>query len=192
MSKSQRKKQSKNATSANSVLATRGEDRSAEPTLAGRRIGEAVVWSNGPKGWMAFRPKYLPDGIPTVPAPDDPAMSDLVDRLFALGGRAVVIPYDDPWTDRILAESVDTPARGAVRLPGAACHCHDNAAPVYAVAPERYRIQTGYGRADQIWVRHTWLLNEEGKVVETTNSRDRYHGRVLTPVESEAFVTDGW
>src|SRR5439155_23927359 len=60
--------------------------------------------------------------------------------------------------------------------------CHVNSVKLWLSEEGRYTIATGYGLSDNIWLRHTWLLqrHDRGGLVETTVKRVKYFGITLT------------
>ena len=48
---------------------------------------------------------------------------------------------------------------------------------------------TGYALSESgIWHQHSWLMNKD-KIIETTVNRSKYFGYILSPLESEIFVS---
>ena len=65
--------------------------------------------------------------------------------------------------------------------------CHANAARLWidgAVAA----IGTGYALTDDLWRQHSWGIDADGTVVETTMPRERYVGLTLHETESVVFA----
>ena len=89
----------------------------------------------------------------------------------------------------IADNGVMMPGRGATLMLGERSRCHDNVAKLYSYSRPRIdAIVTGYALSkDGLWRRHSWGLRK-GKVIETTELRKRYFGKVLDANESQEFV----
>jgi len=78
--------------------------------------------------------------------------------------------------------------------------CHVNSAKLINENPGKYRWVTGYAFIDFItvegvtslsgdnWAYHSWLIDDEGNIIETTIPREIYFGRMDTLKEQEARV----
>jgi hypothetical protein len=67
--------------------------------------------------------------------------------------------------------------------------CHANSAALWEVGKGKFSIVTGFGLStDGIWRRHTWCVDINNDIVETTESRVLYYGIKLTNEESKSFV----
>lgn len=118
-----------------------------------------------------------------------PRMALLQDRLLGLGGAETCFFYM-PWSLDKLLERGEVFSPPIIRVKGKRSQCHDNACRLWRRAPKRYRIVNGYGLSDDgIWREHSWCLNKQGKVVETTEPRLIYFGFVLTEDESNIFCS---
>lgn len=70
---------------------------------------------------------------------------------------------------------------------GRPMRCHDNSLKLWARNRNEYTLVTGYGMCvdDQTWYRHSWLIDVDGSIVETTKPRDVYFGAVYSPQGAE-------
>src|SRR4051794_421214 len=84
------------------------------------------------------------------------AWKRLEKKLLAMGGLGVARQGRDPYAARLLDRGVvfDLPVR-LVR--GKKRECHANAADLWARAPDRRRLVTGYARLCGGWVAHSWV-----------------------------------
>ena len=76
---------------------------------------------------------------------------------------------------------------------GEPCRCHSNSAACWDENRELCRICTGYALSkDGVWRQHSWVLTNDGTVVETTEKRVQYFGYVMTEEECEEFLESNW
>jgi hypothetical protein len=109
--------------------------------------------------------------------------------LLAHGGD-LVVPPRDPEPNLAELRSAATPATGAVRhVDGDASECHGNTAALW-IRAEADAIGTGYALSDDgLWRQHSWGVDADGTVVETTERRVAYVGVVLTdPADAVMFA----
>ncbi|MFO0845845.1 MAG: hypothetical protein U0797_26260 [Gemmataceae bacterium] len=138
-----------------------------------------LTWRQSQLAWLGFLPGAEARGDPLT-RPVDPETRALAGRLLGLGGTEVVVPFDDWWASGlILGCGRAAGPDGLTRLKGRPNSCHANSAAAWKAEPGRYWIQTGFGLSGGGWRRHTWLVDSEGRVVETTVPRDLYFGMVL-------------
>jgi hypothetical protein len=107
---------------------------------------------------------------------------DLRSKLLALGGEEVVIfPYGDPDLDNVL-EHGRVFKKTYKKVRGEPSRCHYNVRQQFIKHPNKYRPATGYALTsdDGLWRQHSWLLDTQGRTVETTTPRDLYFGICIT------------
>ncbi len=91
--------------------------------------------------------------------------------LVLTRGGALVVPHRGPETDLddLIAGAIDFPIP-AMPVPGADNQCHGNVAALWARG-EAPAIGTGYALSpDELWRQHSWALDADGTVLETTSS----------------------
>ena len=77
--------------------------------------------------------------------------------------------------------------RGVLEITGEQSHCHLNVAKLYK-SKRVDTIVTGFALSkDGLWREHTWGL-KGGRVIETTERRVQYYGKVLCRAEALEFV----
>jgi hypothetical protein len=64
--------------------------------------------------------------------------------------------------------------------------CHANAAELWATAPDRYALVTGYALRSGRWVSHSWVV-DSNTLYETTCRYERYFGAALPPLLAYKF-----
>jgi hypothetical protein len=112
--------------------------------------------------------------------------------LLKIGGWAAVIPNIEPDLLKILERGRRFPGRSKT-MRGEPCRCHSNSALCWDENRELCRICTGYALSkDGVWRQHSWVLTNDGTVVETTEKRVQYFGYVLTEKECEEFLESNW
>lgn len=107
--------------------------------------------------------------------------AQLTAHLTSLGGRLVVPPLiPDTFLPQLLTDGA-THCGGVRFHPGEPSQCHANASTLWAEGAAA-AIGTGYTltRDDNLWRQHSWALDTNGTIVETTTPRDVYHGLTLT------------
>ena len=126
---------------------------------------------------------------------EEPRMQELIDKLLALGGEAVVCVYE---------EDLDILLDGGHGLPAAevqdytviedimeTSQCHQNVALLF-LGGAINAIATGWALTnDGLWRQHSWgIIDVDGTpaIIETTMKRDIYWGVRLTKKISEAVA----
>jgi hypothetical protein len=68
--------------------------------------------------------------------------------------------------------------------------CHENVSELWLEQKSRLvGIGVGYALSGELWRQHSWGVRDSD-IVETTNSRTRYFGRVLTGVDADRFAEE--
>jgi hypothetical protein len=99
--------------------------------------------------------------------------------LLTLGGAKIVWQDSDPHAALVAAKGQLFPQPVQLRH-GMPNRCHTNAADLWAGAPDKYQLVTGYALSGDRWVSHSWVVEGE-TLVETTYRFDRYFGVTLHP-----------
>ena len=118
-----------------------------------------------------------------------PGLRALIKQLpantFVVYGNMVAMTNDE--VQDIADNGKMFSGRGAIEITGAQSHCHLNTAKLYS----RKRVDTivtGFALSkDKLWREHTWGLKGK-RVVETTEKRVKYFGKVLSKDEAREFV----
>lgn len=115
---------------------------------------------------------------------------ELKEILLDIGGWGACVPRIEPDLDKILKRGGRFPGKSTM-MKGQPSQCHSNSAFCWDENRELCRICTGYALTrDGMWRQHSWILTNDGKVVETTVKRVQYFGYVMTPEECEEFLLD--
>lgn len=110
---------------------------------------------------------------------------------FAPGTLVVPSQDDAELDDRLVALGSLTADWDGIRMtPGRHRECHGNVSRKWLKQKNgRLRIATGYAvSGDGLWRRHSWMVDDAGRVTETTLPRLAYFGVVLDRDEADAFA----
>lgn len=120
-----------------------------------------------------------------------PALRTLRKKLLRVGGHELVAPPEpDPDLDDVLERGQTAVAERVRRRQGLPSECHSNVARLYYRSAGALRIVTGYALSpDGLWRQHSWAMEGDDTIVETTDSRVLYFGFVLRGREARRFVT---
>lgn len=104
--------------------------------------------------------------------------SELETKLLTIGGKELVYMPDRPEMLRLLIDLGQVFDASRVRMVrGKKSRCHENAEALYRKGKGKYRLAYGYGlTSDGLWRQHSWLLEQDGTIVETTVRRTVYYG----------------
>jgi hypothetical protein len=117
-----------------------------------------------------------------------PSLNRLRRKLLRLGGLELFAPKSDPDLDEILARGIVFDASSARSIRSGDSHCHENVSRLWAEAPHRYQIVTGYALSpDGLWRSHTWAAEGE-HLVETSDEKVLYFGACLTAEHAARFA----
>jgi hypothetical protein len=147
-----------------------------------------LTWNATPLGWLAFRSDQAKESA--LPGTDevDSATKALCARLLTIGGTRVAVQAADTWSSSFILQGGKLLAFSAIVLKkGRRNRCHDNSAALWKKKPQSYLLVTGWALNQDVWRRHTWLLDKRGRVIETTVPQELYFGVILTDEEAQAF-----
>jgi hypothetical protein len=145
-------------------------------------------WHKSALAWLGGRPGSAPKHFPRA-GDVPPLVRQLAARLLAVGGERVVVQFGDEIHLNLAAgRGTLQPVPGVVRVRGARNQGHTNCARLWRAHPGRYRLGVGWVLDEGDWNCHTWLVDDQGRVVETTSRREEYFGVVLGPEEATGFV----
>lgn len=115
----------------------------------------------------------------------------LTTAILRHGGVLVVPPLTPEPRPGTIARDLTTwdPRTTPVRhVTGQDNHCHGNSAEMWLTG-HAHALATGYALNDDgLWRQHSWALDADGTLIETTVSRDLYAGIVLSDVELWRFA----
>lgn len=105
----------------------------------------------------------------------------LIDKIEQLhnGTMLVMMPEEDTDIDKIIKDGFLSGNMEVLLNIGSPSQCHSNAcdySDMYAEA----QIVTGYGLSeDGLWRQHSWVIHND-QIIETTEKRILYFGRILS------------
>lgn len=138
-------------------------------------------------GWL----KTADDGQPL----EDPRVTELKRMLLMVGGDGFQVPgwIDaelDKELDRLLSSGELMDGSGAIMMPGIVSGCHENSARL--AKEQGMTCWTGLALSlDGCWRVHSWAVNKDGAVVETTVERVLYFGIPLSGAEVDDLLPWG-
>lgn len=112
-----------------------------------------------------------------------PCSKELGYKLTQLGGNIVAISLD-PLSDRFIREGTVYNQQPILNKMKEGM-CHVNIWELYKKHSD-YTIHTGYVLVQNVWYRHSWLIDHEDNIVETTyptNDVSMYFGIWVSPEE---------
>lgn len=148
------------------------------------------LWYQGPFTFIAALPSHGTVDLPLVEQAPDTDLQELCARLLDLGGTAVVVPLPEASASSFwVAKGRLVPHTRIHSVEGEDRDCHTNSAKLWRQRGEHLRIGTGYGLSpDGMWRRHSWVMEGESEVIETTIPRDKYFGVILDDSQAEGFA----
>ena len=114
--------------------------------------------------------------------------SEFEAALLTFGGVAAVPPMSpDPMLKIFIAEGFLQDPRSVVVVVGDPSRCHQNAAALWR-SRKALSIGTGYGLTGDLWREHSWGVDSESRLIETTEVRDQYFGIVISGERAQKFA----
>lgn len=111
--------------------------------------------------------------------------------ILEKGGKYVLWPESEEDAPEMLHRGEYFKGDHAIKVRGAPSQCHRNSADIWVRHPDDYTITVGYTLSDDgLWRQHTWLINNDGAVIETTVGRVGYFGFRLSISESLYFLSN--
>ncbi len=113
----------------------------------------------------------------------------LEQRLQTFGGRELVFtPVDPVLLVAILEHGRLFDTTGIRQRKGEPSNCHENVTSQWKRHQSTYRIVHGYGLNNGLWRNHSWLLDAQNRIIETTVLREKYYGTVLEGALQAWFI----
>ena len=116
----------------------------------------------------------------------------LKQRLLAVAGQAVCLHQEEDLP-QLLSRGEFYRGYNSRMMKGEAGRCHANSSRLWERNSSKLRIVTGYALSrDGAWRQHTWCVDKDDKVIETTEKRVLYFGFPMTRAEAEEFADNNW
>jgi hypothetical protein len=174
------------------------------PTHLGDQPPFAIATKEPDLAWRARFAENRADQLTALPAAicEDREFSDLATwaktmlhgGLVGFGGWQVALPALDQDLDRVVSRGFLLDGAGARQVKGQPSDCHANSLGVWAKAPTRTAMMTGYALSeDGMWREHSWAVERTKtgtRVIETTTSRVAYFGFIRSPEEISELVSE--
>ncbi len=151
-----------------------------------------LAWRQTRAAWIAALPEYADDRGAPLTQPVDPAVVELCAQLLDNDGVRVCIPFVESrdFCRWLCAEgSIHSPEAAKLQL-GKANDCHGNSARLWKTQPHTCHLITGYALSehDGMWRRHSWVIDMDNHIIETTEERYLYYGIKLEPSYAQSFA----
>lgn len=114
-------------------------------------------------------------------------MDTLESLLVNSAGGKLCRPAYEEDLEKILSRGVLVDKKGAYLMKGRPNQCHENSALCWDANRDKSSIMTGYCLDGGLWRQHSWVIDNKGRIVETTFLREAYFGFPLNLEESEYF-----
>lgn len=112
---------------------------------------------------------------------------ELHDHLLKIGGLFVVWYGPEPFSEVIFLFGSVFDSTKALMKKGERNQCHQNTARLFQ--NNEARVATGYGLSnDGLWRRHSWGVDSQNKIIETTEMRELYFGAILPEDVAREFA----
>ena len=151
-----------------------------------------LSWRQSPMAWIASLPDYDDIRGKSLDKPVPPAVKGLCHHLLGLSGGKVVVPFREPlgFCRTLTLYGQTTPYHEVALQIGQVCACHENCARIWLADRAKRQLITGFALSayDRMWRQHTWVLRDDGTLIETTAKRDVYFGLVLDDRNAETFA----
>jgi hypothetical protein len=114
---------------------------------------------------------------------------DLKAMLLSFGGNNVVLPNMEEDLKDII-ERGQLWGKNTYLIKGEMCQCHKNSILYWGQHKKNSFFVTGYALSSKgTWHQHSWVLTKKNEIIETTVDRVKYFGFILSPLESEIFLS---
>jgi hypothetical protein len=118
---------------------------------------------------------------------EEPRLVKLRNKLLSIEGEEVV-PNKEPDIDLLLNEGRIIEPIEVIKFDMQSSQCHRNSRYLYLDNPSITEIGTGWALSeDGLWRQHSWAMRGD-ELVETTESRKKYYGVLLTGEALDTFL----
>lgn len=121
----------------------------------------------------------------------DPRLDALKSVLLEACGFVVCLPKFEEDIQNILLRGEFARGNRSKSIPGKPCDCHCNSCFLWEENKDTFHIWTGYALSrNGAWRQHSWCTSEiedEIKLIETTEKRLLYFGYKMTDEEANEF-----
>jgi hypothetical protein len=150
-----------------------------------------LLWYKVPAGrWIATLTDSPHRLLAQVNPPKDRAAIRTATTLLNYQGIRVAIPWLESTKEHLRLVKNGRPKLGdnVILLEVDRNSCHKNVARLFVSHPGEFRIASGFALGiDGMWQSHSWLVEKDDFIVETTVPRMIYYGTVLDKKCSYAF-----
>jgi hypothetical protein len=135
-----------------------------------------LIWRQTKVTWIAVIPEYDDERGQLITQKINQTIHTFCVRLLQYGGTHVVIPFNERDIKRLLRRGQLMSSPQVQMQPGELRQCHSNSANIWKKHRKICRIVTGYALTedDRMWRQHSWVLHNDGYIIETTQPRCMY------------------
>jgi hypothetical protein len=148
-----------------------------------------LVWRHSRVSWTAYRSDSTKFKAKAIKRSPHATVESFVRFLFVMSGKRVCVGFNEPEKYH-----QDLIAKGRILVPtsftlqqGPYNQCHDNCCTLWRSNPE-LSIARGYALFSHLWNDHTWLVDQDQGIIETTLQATTYFGFVLTGQALQGFT----
>ena len=100
----------------------------------------------------------------------------LSETLLKIDGTDVIIHHKEENVCDIFIQKGGL-YKGEIKLKTMEANkCHDNSSILWIMFNDYYQIVTGFCLDEGMWRRHTWVVDKNNILIETTHQREKYFG----------------
>jgi len=152
-----------------------------------------IYWRKTGGAWIATTIKNSKRGNSTKDKPEpDFKVEDLSQKLLQIEGDYVCIPFREaPICMVINMDGKLHNPQNIIFAPRVTLNdCHNKSVRYWKRFPKKYHFVTGfaYDNKHKMWIRHSWLLEKNNIIVETTPfKREKYFGFISDKESAKLF-----
>ena len=118
----------------------------------------------------------------------------LWDKLHQISQNSNIIEKYEEDYDKLMSRGELFEDYSVEIIKGEQSRCHQNCAIFIDGLDEDskpyYEIATGWALLNNEWQQHSWIIDVNGIIIETTIDRDKYFGFILNVYETVDFIDD--
>jgi hypothetical protein len=156
-------------------------------TQGNKTIKPKLYWNQSQYAWLVGIKPFEGEKAKTKA---NPAVVALCRRLLELGGKRVCMYFTEHELVCFLINQVGhtTSPKGIKLVHGEPSQCHRNVARIWKRDKRGCTIYSGFAlHDDQMWRRHSWLVDKNNRIIETTVKAKKYFGYRFEGERAELF-----
>jgi hypothetical protein len=150
-------------------------------------------WYKLPVTWIAALQDHPRPRLQEVEAPECGCLQMTARTLLEHGGTSVcMFQAESAFGDYMLVNLGKLCDATKIRkVCGEPSQCHENSLRLHEKYPNKYKLMSGFALTDEdgMWRRHSWVMEADGTIVETTPIiRSQYYGVELDLATFKSMV----